>query len=142
MNEKQLLHLLGEAINDKPSAAALESAYSAIQHRNFDQELAELIEDAQLEVVAFDQSATLPARVLGFQSTWGSVDLGIEQDQIEIEVRPAARKLTIVTQDTRWDPVLIGDNHQARAVIGGLSGPVRLEIAWGGHTVTTPWITI
>jgi len=142
MSDDQLLNLLDEALLAEPSSRALDAAYGALAWCELNHEIARLVDDACFEVVAFDQAQPTHARMLAYQSSVGSIEMGIDDDQVEITLRPSAAKVVVVTPSSRWEPVLDGEPNLGTARLGGLSGPLRVEITWAAQTVATPWITI
>ena len=104
--------------------------------------MARLVDDVRLEVVGFDHVSPGSARTLAYESSVGAIEIGIDNDQMDIVLRPSAAKVVVVTPSERWEPFIDGEPNLGTVRLGGLSGPVRVEISWSEKTVATPWVTV
>lgn len=138
MNDDKLLSLLGESLaDDQPPADAIEAAYAAYGWRTLDADLAQLIEDSQVEVVGFRDAAF--SRVVAYQTSFGTIQVSIDNNVFEASISPAPAKLLLrQTTDSRELAV----NDAGRASASGVTGPVRFEITWPGGSALTPWLTL
>ena len=138
MNDDDLLTLLREAMaGDTPPADAMEAAYAAHGWRTLDADLAQLIEDNQVEVVGFRDAAF--SRIVAFETDTGSIEVSIDNDLVVATVRPTPTKL-VLRQTTDSRELAVDD--AGHASVSGLAGPVRFEISWAERTTLTPWLTI
>lgn len=138
MNDDDLLTLLREAMaGDTPPADAMEAAYAAHGWRTLDADLAQLIEDNQVEVVGFRDAAF--SRIVAFETGAGSIEVSIDNDLLVATLTPPPTKLVLRrTTDSR--ELAVDDN--GRASVSGISGPIRFEISWEEGTTRTPWLTL
>ncbi|MDH3679298.1 MAG: hypothetical protein OEV40_05035 [Acidimicrobiia bacterium] len=138
MNDDKLLSLLGESLaDDRPSADAIEAAYAAFGWRTLDADLAQLIEDSQVEVVGFRDAAF--SRIVAYETDLGTIEVSIDNDRFQAEIAPVPTKLVLRrTTDSRELPL----DDAGRASASGVSGPVRFEIFWTGGSALTPWLTL
>ena len=92
MNHDDMLTLLGEALNeDQPPVEALELAYASFGWRTLEADLAQLIEDSQVEVVGFHQKAY--SRLLTYDSALGTIEVGVDDDSFEVAANPAPHRV-------------------------------------------------
>ena len=138
MNDDDLLTLLREAlVGDEPPADAMEAAYAAHGWRTLDADLAQLIEDNQVEVVGFRDAAF--SRIVAFETDAGSIEVSIDNDVVVATLTPSPTKLVLRrTTDSRE----LAIDDAGRASVSAVSGPIRFEITWGDATTLTPWLTI
>lgn len=138
MNDDKLLSLLGESLaDDRPPTDAIEAAYAAYGWRTLDADLAQLIEDSQVEVVGFRDAAY--SRVVAYETDLGTIEVSIDNKHFRAEITPIPTKLVLRrTTDSR--ELAVNDAGQASA--SGVSGPVRFEIFWEQGSALTPWLTL
>lgn len=138
MNDDDLLTLLREAlVGDEPPADAMEAAYAAHGWRTLDADLAQLIEDNQVEVVGFRDAAF--SRIVSFETDAGTIEVSIDNDVVVADLTPRPTKLVLRrTTDSRELPV----DDAGQASVSGVSGPIRFEITWADTTTLTPWLTL
>ena len=138
MNDDEMLTLLAEALGgDQAPSDALEVAYLAYGWRTLDADLAKLIDDSQVEVVGFHRGAY--SRLLSYESTHGTIEVGLDDDAFEIVVAPRPERITLC-QPTSTTELTI--DNEGRATGSGWSGPVRFEVTWTEGSVQTPWTTL
>ncbi len=138
MNDDNLLSLLGETLaDDRPPPDAIEAAYAAFGWRTLDADLAQLIEDSQVEVVGFREAAF--SRIVGYETDFGTIEVSIDNDLFQIELSPVPVK--VMLDQTSGSRELALDDA-GRASASGMSGPVRFEITWAEGSALTPWLTL
>ncbi|MGF1597004.1 MAG: hypothetical protein ACFCVK_08720 [Acidimicrobiales bacterium] len=139
MDDDTLLSLLGDSLaDDRPSDDATEAAYAAFGWRTLDAELARLIDDHHVEVMAFSQTTAF-SRVVTYETGHGSIEVAIGDDTVELVARPAPVGVTLRRPDDR---LALAVDDGGRASASGLSGPIRFEVTWSGGTTLTPWLTL
>jgi hypothetical protein len=138
MNDDDLLSLLREAlVGDEPPVDAMEAAHAAYGWRTLDADLAQLIEDNQVEVVGFREEAF--SRIVSYETDAGTIEVSIDNDLVVAQVAPATATLVLRrTTDSRE----LALDAAGRASVSGVSGPIRFEISWDERTALTPWLTL
>lgn len=138
MNDDELLTLLAESLaDDRPPADAIEAAYAAYGWRTLEADLAQLIEDSQVEVVGFRDAAY--SRIVSYETDLGTIEVSIASDAVQVVIDPLPAELVLRrTADSRELPV----DDAGRASASGLSGPIRFEITWPEGSALTPWLTL
>lgn len=143
MNHDDMLTLLGEALNeDQPPVEALELAYASFGWRTLEADLAQLIEDSQVEVVGFHQKAY--SRLLTYDSALGTIEVGVDDDSFEVAANPAPHRVVAhhaAAQETAVSTEIDFDSH-GRASGSGIRGSVRFEVEWESGSILTPWMTL
>lgn len=137
MSNDKLLSLLAESLDDdRPPPDAIDAAYAAYGWRTLDADLAQLIEDSQVEVVGFREAAF--SRIVAYRTEYGGIEVSIDGDHCQIDVDPAPT--TLIARRTSGTSELDVDEN-GRATMAELSGPVRFEITWSTGRALTPWLT-
>lgn len=136
-DEELLAHLSAVLADDKPPSDAMEAAYAAFGWRTLDADLAQLIEDSQLEVVMFRQGSH--ARLLAYESEHGSIELGVDDHSVEITVLPAVGSVVL---HRPWGPEGVDLDANGRATVEVASGPLRIAVRWPRGETLTPWTTL
>ena len=139
MDDDHVLALLADALgDDRPPADAVDNAYAAYGWRHLDDELAQLIDDSQVEVVLFRDSAY--SRALSYRSEHGAIDVSIADDAFEVVTSPPAESI-VMRHPSTVSPLEVSTEGKAQAE--GITGPLRLEVSWGaGSSAVTSWITL
>lgn len=139
VNDDQLLALVAEVLaGDGPPPAALDAAYAAFGWRTLEADLAQLIDDTEPEVVGFDQWTAF-ARVVTLNTGYGSIEVSIDNDRLEVSVSPRPRRI-VLRQPGSSAELTVDDD--GRAAAEGIAGPVRFEVAWPAGAALTPWFTV
>lgn len=138
MDDEELLSLVSQALADKPPDVALEAAYAAFGWRTLEADLAQLIEDTQVEVVGFEQATTY-SRLISYQTEAGTIELAIGEHRIEVAVSPQPTAVVLLRTDGS-DVLDLDDSGRART--DGLAGSLRFEITWPHGSALTPWLTL
>lgn len=139
---------------DPPTPRLVEQARLAYTWRTVDAELAELSFDslvdcdAMLAVRAGGDPAQEP-RMLGFGAVVDGEDLAIEVEVTTGPGRPVlvgqllpARATTVEVQDGNGLAGEVAADELGRFLVEPVpSGPVRLRVRHGGHTVQTTWVS-
>ncbi len=138
MNDDDMLTLLGESLSDdQPPAEALELAYASFGWRTLEADLAQLIDDSQVEVVGFHHGAY--SRLLTYDSALGTIEVGVGDDTFEVVAAPTPQRIMahrpMVSAEVDLD-------LNGRASGSGVTGPVRFEVEWETGSVVTPWMTL
>ncbi len=148
MDDDQLLRLVARSLgDDRPPANAVEAAYAAFAWRTLDADLAQLIEEAQPEVVGFHHPqadtgpSPLPVREMAFHTVHGEIRVLIDPDDgaVAVQVAPAPHRVVQRTPDTDRE---LAVDPSGRAPAPGASGPTRFEVIWATGTAVTPWLTL
>ncbi len=138
MNDDEMLTLLGESLNhDQPPVEALELAYASFGWRTLEADLAQLIDDSQVEVIGFHHGAY--SRLLTYESALGRIEVGVDDDTFEVVTTPAAQR---IVAHRPMASTTIDLDQTGRARSSGVGGPVRFEIEWETGSVVTPWMTL
>lgn len=138
MSEQEILQHLTELFaDDSPPADAMEAAYAAFGWRTIETDLAQLVEDSQLEVVMFRQGSH--ARLLTYECQQGAVDLGIDDHSFELIVRPGA---VAVVVHRPWGSSPLQLDADGRAAADEPAGPIRFGVVWESGSTLTPWTTL
>ncbi len=138
MDDEDLLLLLSQALADKPPDLAIEAAYAAYGWRTLEADLAQLIEDTQVEVVGFEQTGTY-SRLVSYQTDGGTIEVAIGDRGIEVSASPVPTKVVLLGPDSA-EVLTLDDAGRARA--DGLAGSLRFEITWPDGAALTPWLTV
>lgn len=136
-DEEILTHLSELFADDRPPVDALEAAYAAFGWRTLDADLAQLMEDSQVEVVMFRQGSH--ARLLSYECEQGSIELGVDDHTFELIVRP--RALAVVVHRP-WGSNPLELDAGGRASATEAAGPIRFGIVWESGSTITPWTTL
>lgn len=139
MNDDELLSLLSDSqADDGPPSVAMEAAYAAFGWRTLEADLAELIEDSQVEVVGFHQGAAY-GRLVTFETASGTVEVSMGQDTIEIVANPVPTAI-VLRQLSESQELTVDEAGRASAT--GVGGSIRFEITWPEGSASTPWLTL
>lgn len=142
MDDEQLLRLVAASLgDDRPPADAVEAAYAAFAWRTLDADLAQLIEEAQPEVVGFLQPPVEPPGdpEVAFQTEHGEIRLQFDPGRVVVSATPPPVRVVLHRPDRHAElPV----DPAGRAVATGVSGPSRFEVRWPGGSAVTPWLIL
>lgn len=136
-DEEILSHLREMFAGDVPPPDAVQAAYAAFGWRTLDADLAQLIEDSQVEVVMFRQGSH--ARLLAYECEQGVVELGIDDHAFELVVRPAPVAV-VVHRPSGSSPLELDADGRTSATEA--AGPIRFGIVWDSGSILTPWTTL
>lgn len=136
-DEEILAHLTDLFADDNPPADAMEAAYAAFGWRTLDADLAQLLEDSQVEVVMFRQGAH--ARLLTYECAYGAIELGVDEQAFELVVRPGAQSVMV---HRPWGSSRATLDADGRASGREAAGPIRFGVVWEGGSILTPWTTL
>ncbi|MEL7157763.1 MAG: hypothetical protein AAFN30_14335 [Actinomycetota bacterium] len=136
-DEALFAHLSDLFADDRPPADAVEAAYAAFGWRTLDADLAELLEDSQVEVVMFRQGSH--ARLLSYECEQGAIELGVDDHAFELMVRPGA---VAVVVHRPWGSSPLELDADGRAAATEPAGPIRFGIVWESGSILTPWTTL